>query len=119
MLYRLKRPRQRDEAHLAFIRTLPCLLTWRSPVEACHIRYGDMQWGKRPTGAGEKPSDVYVVPLHPDLHREQHDMNERLFWMKRGVDPIPLAMAFWVNSGDEATCNAIIETLVRSDEAMP
>src|SRR5690348_766156 len=68
-----KAPRQKIEEHLKFIRTLPCLITGARPVEAAHIRYADMRYGKRDTGMQEKPSDHWVVPLSPALHREQHD----------------------------------------------
>ncbi|MBN9317983.1 MAG: DUF968 domain-containing protein [Devosia sp.] len=97
---RQRKPRRHDEKHLRFIRQLPCLLTGRSPVEACHIRYADLEKGKQHTGKGERPDDEYVVPLHPDLHREQHSMNERSFWQKQGVDPVKVAKLLYAVSGN-------------------
>jgi hypothetical protein len=95
-----RRPRIRDDRHLEFIRTLPCLLTGRTPVEACHIRYGDLANGKPATGMGEKPDDEYVVPLHPDLHREQHSMSERVFWERQSVDPVKVSRLLYAVSGN-------------------
>lgn len=104
-----KQPRQHVETHLAFIRTLPCLITGVRGVEAAHIRYGDGQWGKRSTGMGEKPDDHWVVPLSPAMHREQHAFgNEALWWEKKGINPILVALALWRATGDEQAAENII-----------
>lgn len=103
-----KRPRQKIEAHLAFIRTLPCLITGKRPVEAAHIRYADMRYGKRDTGMAEKPSDQWVVPLAPEIHADQHKHNEQAWWTAKGIDPCVVAMALWRATGDEETCEQII-----------
>lgn len=104
-------PRQKIEAHLKFIRTLPCLVTGTRPVEAAHIRYADMCYGKRDTGMAEKPSDQWVVPLSPASHREQHAFGDELAWWKsKGIDPLFVAMALWRASGDEETCEQIIRS---------
>ena len=105
---RKKRPRQRAEDHLRFIRGLPCLITGKRPVEACHIRYADPKNGKREVGGGEKPDDKYTVPLCPEKHREQHDMNERDFWEAHGIDPVVVAQALWANSGDDEVGEQIL-----------
>jgi hypothetical protein len=104
-----KRPREHDDGHLRFIRTLPCLITGTRPVEACHIRYADPRYGKRETGMSEKPSDKYVVPLSPEKHREQHSMNEREFWEKHRIDPLAVATALWANTGDDEACEMILQ----------
>lgn len=104
-----KKPRQHEEAHLRFIRSLPCVITGSRHVEAAHIRYGNMQWGKRSTGMAEKPDDHWVVPLSPEMHREQHAFgNEELWWQAKGIDPILVAMALWRATGDEQAGENII-----------
>lgn len=93
-------PRKTDARHLAFIRMLPCLVTGRGPVEAAHVRYADLPKGKRYTGKGEKPDDRWAVPLHPEVHREQHSMSERAFWDKQGIDPCAVALQLFAVTGN-------------------
>jgi hypothetical protein len=110
-----KKPRQQIMAHLAFIRSLPCLVTGARDVEAAHIRYGNMRWGKRTTGMGEKPDDQWVVPLSQKMHREQHDFgDEELWWREKGIDPVLVAMAMWRATGDEQACESIIREARKS-----
>lgn len=104
-----KTPRVEDAKHLAFIRTLPCVITGTSPVEACHIRYADRQHGKRETGGAEKPSDCWVVPMCPQKHREQHSMNERAFWDRYGIDPLEVARQLFAATGDNEAGVEIID----------
>ena len=61
---------------------------------------GDRSVGKRSTGMGEKPSDIWMLPLCGVCHREQHTMSECLFWDKCGIDPHKKALALWVATGD-------------------
>ncbi len=110
------RGRQHDEKHLAFIRILPCLVTGsRYCVEAAHIRYSDSLWGKINPGIGRKPDDKWVVPLSAEMHRlgkeAQHNGNEREFWERHGIDPLPIARALWTVSGDYDEGLKIILTL--------
>lgn len=99
-MIRPKDPRQHDERHLAFIRRLPCLVTLTTPVEAAHIRFGRPEEGKRHVGMGEKPSDMWTVPLSQEMHRLQHSMNEEDFWSARAIDPIRVARALFDVTGD-------------------
>ena len=59
---------KRDEkpAYLDFIRSLPCIVTRRDPVEAAHVSYPEPRAGKLGRGKGAKESDCWAVPLHPD-----------------------------------------------------
>lgn len=100
------RGRQEDPEHLKFIRKLPCLVTGSmNNVEAAHIRYSDASWGKTNPGVGRKPDDKWVVPLSAAKHRldpdAQHNGDERGFWERNGIDPLPIARALWTISGDE------------------
>lgn len=103
-----KRPREKDGKHLDFIRGLPCVITGKRPVEAAHIRMGDPAYAKRETGMGERPSDCWVLPLHADLHREQHAGSERLFWARHGLDPMRIALALHHNTGDDEQAAVIL-----------
>lgn len=103
-----KRPRREDGKHLAWIRTLPCLVTGKRPVEAAHIRYADPVYGKRDVGKQEKPDDRWVVPLHPDMHREQHSGSEKAFWLKHGIDPCRAALALYAITGDDDQAQIIL-----------
>lgn len=102
-----KQPRVMDDAHLKWIRTLPCILTGRRPVDACHIRYSDPKFYKRETGRGEKPDDKWVVPMCRDMHDTQHSMNERAFWARHKIDPVAVAAALFLHSGNDAAAETI------------
>jgi hypothetical protein len=92
-----RQPRQRDDAHLAYIRQQRCCICGDNlTVQAAHLRVGSINDGKRDTGMGEKSSDKWVLPLCVTHHREQHRMNEREFWASYGIDPFALAMQYRV-----------------------
>lgn len=97
-----------DDAHLAFIRKLPSLISGQEGCEACHVRYGDPRHRKRRTGKGRKPDDAWTVPLTPDEHRVQHSMNEQAYWEKTGIDPLEIATRLYAVSGDVDAGRAII-----------
>lgn len=110
------RGRQHDDKHLAFIRTLPCVVSGvQVNVEAAHIRYSDAAWGKVNPGIGRRPDDRWTVPLCARIHRDdprlsQHSMNERSFWDSHFIDPLKLASALYEISGDyEAALQIILE----------
>lgn len=102
-------PRIKSEAHLAFVRTLPC--TWcgdDTSTEAAHVRFGDDRAAKRPTGKGEKPHDRWAIPLCGKCHREQHTMSERKWWDEKGIDPIFICLALWAESGNHQAGEIIV-----------
>lgn len=104
-----KRPRVKNEKHLEFIRSLPCLCCGNDiETEAAHIRAGNEFYGKRPTGGSEKPSDCWTIPLCGRCHREQHKMNERGYWGERNIDPFLVALSLYASSGDFVTGESII-----------
>ncbi len=97
----MRHPRVKLVPHLEFIRSLPCLTCGdNTSTEAAHIRMGDRSAGKRPTGMGEKPSDIWTVPLCGACHRYQHKSSEAAFWQELGIDPVKKALALWAASGD-------------------
>src|SRR5258706_548737 len=101
MTLRQRRPRERDEKHLAFVRTQPCCLPFcKREAEPAHLRMGNLAIGKEPTGGGERPSDCYVTPLCPYHHRVgidcQHNSNEKEWWERTGLNPWAIAASLWI-----------------------
>ena len=97
----IKRPRIKNEKYLDFIRDLPCVLTG-AQAEAAHVRSSSLIHGKRETGKGERPDDLWAIPLCPEKHRlgkdAQHTMNEMLFWASEGVpDPFVICALLYVH----------------------
>lgn len=115
---RIRRPRAKIDAYLIFIRKRPCIVTGHYGVEAAHIRYGELRYGKRNTGMGEKPDDRWVIPLSPDSHREQHSMNERRFWESKHIDPCLVAALLFSHfvlddeDGADAVCQSARNGLI-------
>lgn len=104
MTLRQREPRERDEKHLAFIRTQPCCLPFcKREAEPAHLRMDNLAIGKELTGKGEKPGDRYTVPLCPYHHRIgvdcQHNSNEREWWARTGLNPFQIAASLWIESG--------------------
>lgn len=106
---RQKNPRVKDRGHLAFIRSLPCLVSGRTDsIEAAHIRYADDAYAKRGSGMAQKPHDCWAVPLSADQHRRQHSMSEREFWIDAGIDPVLIAALLYCHSGDDNAARQVI-----------
>lgn len=97
-----KDPRQKDDAHLRFLRGLPCAVCGNNiETQAAHIRFSDAKYAKDNPGVGQKPHDFWCVPLCGKHHDEQHRAgNERSWWESKGIDPILLSMSLYVHSGD-------------------
>lgn len=92
-MLRQRQPRERNERHLDYIRSLPCCICKDDTgTEAAHIRTASLENGKLHTGMAEKPSDKWAVPLCNKHHREQHSISEMDFWTKYGIDPFMLAI---------------------------
>jgi len=86
----LKVRRSRDKEHLRFIATQSCTVCGRQPCEAHHIRFA------QPRALGRKVSDEFTVHLCRVHHRELHRQgDERKWWDKFNVDPMPIALRFW------------------------
>jgi hypothetical protein len=107
----IKTPRAHSAAHLDFIRQLPCIVCGNNIcTEAAHIRFSCIAANKRKTGMGEKPHDMWVLPVCGDHHRAQHGGNEFKFWQLMGIDPIFSAMALWINSGNHEAGEQIVSS---------
>ena len=106
---RQRQPRQRNEQHLRWLRTLECLVSGsRQGVEAAHVRFADPIFGKRPTGKGERPDARWALPLARDIHAAQHRSGEREWWARQGIDPLKVASELYQASGDTERAEAII-----------
>lgn len=109
-----KQARITDDAHLAYVRKLPSIISGLRGCEAAHIRYGDPAHRKAKTAKGRKPDDCYVVPLTPEEHRAQHAENEALWWAMQGIDPIDIALKLYQVTGDvEAGAEIVTKAQVR------
>jgi len=105
-----RQPRQHNEAHLNFIRGLPCIVCANNiETQAAHIRMADPRILKRQSGMQEKPDDIFTLPLCGEHHAMQHRMSEQKFWMWVGVDPILVALALWYSRGDQEKCEQILQ----------
>ena len=77
-------------AHRAWVRRHRCCVPGceRQPIECAHVRQsGD-------GGIGLKPSDCWTISLCVHHHQEQHQIGEREFERKHGVELIELADLF-------------------------
>jgi hypothetical protein len=82
--------RNRDQGHLRFISRQPCTVCGRQPCEAHHVRFA------QPSAVGRRVSDEFTVPLCRVHHRDLHRIgNERAWWDKLNIDPLPIALRFW------------------------
>ena len=92
-------PRIEDAGHLAYVRTLPCLVCGRpGPSDPAHLRSAARQYGKRQTGMGEKPDDKWTLPLCRRDHDDQHRHNELAWWAGKGIaDPFAVALAIYTS----------------------
>jgi len=63
---------KKDKNHLAKIRTMPCLICG-SESEPHHLR---ASWN---AGMGQKPADIFTVPLCRKHHMELHSHGEEIF----------------------------------------
>lgn len=78
-----------ERLYFEWVASLPCLVSHAYGVQVAHIRSADALWGKRLPGTGRKPLLPYVVPLAPDLHREQEAGNWS-FWERHGFPREPM-----------------------------
>ncbi len=104
-----RRPREKDDAHLSFLRGLPCVVCGDdTTTEAAHVRYADPRIAKPNSGLQAKPHDRFALPVCGRHHREQHTHKERAWWESKGIDPIFYALALYGCSGDHQTGSEII-----------
>lgn len=83
-----------DADYLKDIRRCPCLGCDNDPAgEAAHVRMSD---GPEKQGAmGKKPDDRWTVPLCHGCHMQQHQVGEKTFWERLGLNPIAACASLW------------------------
>jgi hypothetical protein len=82
--------RYRDKAHLRAVSRKACLICGKEPSDPHHLKFS------QPRAIGRKVSDEYVVPLCRSHHRQLHRSgNEKSWWDRMGIDPLPVAAALW------------------------
>ncbi len=99
--------RPRSEAHLRWLRTLPCIISG-SPdgVIVHHLMHGE------PSAAGARSGDCWAVPLLHSLHDAQYPgalhrlAREPDWWAARGINPVRIATRLW--------CISLVEGRVKA-----
>lgn len=87
--------RIRDQDHLRFVASQPCLICGRSPTQAHHLRFAQLR------SMGSKVSDEWTVPLCSLHHRALHDVGDEVaWWGEREIDPISEAEKLWKQNSD-------------------
>ena len=108
--------RRENPKHLAFLRTLPSVVSGVYGVEAAHIRMASPKHGKQSTGKGAKPDDRFCLPLTPAEHRAQHSMKELAWWQSQGInDPCQIALLLFAASGNEREALKVIMKVARGE----
>ncbi len=125
---RKKQPRRKEGSHLEFIRSLPCLICGADwDIHAAHLRAGSLEYGKRETGAGEKPDDSWTLPLCAEHHvfgpDAQHRSYEVEWWKRHGIDPFVTALALYrasrIDDRDAALLVIEMARTANTDPASP
>jgi hypothetical protein len=89
--------RLRDKDHRKFVSTQPCLVCGRIPVDPHHLKFA------QPRAMSRKVSDEFTVPVCRMHHRELHTHgDERLWWKRLNIDPLPIALRLWKQSRIES-----------------
>jgi ERF superfamily len=91
--------RLRDKDHRKFVSLQPCVVCGRTPADPHHLRFA------QPRAMSRKVSDEFTVPVCRIHHRELHTHgDERLWWKRLDINPLPIALRLWKRSRtDSAT----------------
>lgn len=81
-----KRKRWSSKNHLAYVRSLPCLVC-ASPsgsADPHHVQFAEEK------SLGTKVGDQFTVPLCRPCHNELHQsgIREHLWWSLKGIEPL-------------------------------
>jgi DNA recombination protein Rad52 len=110
--------RHRSKEHLRFVAQHSCLICGRAPTHAHHLRFAQSR------GLSLKVSDEFTVPLCAIHHSENHTTgDERGWWQKHNLDPLPIARRLWEESCSplpaENPTNRDAKQIIESDEKEP
>jgi hypothetical protein len=76
----------------------PCLVCGRTPADPHHLRFA------QPRAMSRKVSDEFTVPVCRMHHRELHTHgDERLWWKRLNIDPLPIALRLWKQGQTDPT----------------
>lgn len=75
-----------EKRYFGWVAQLPCVVSLRKPVQVAHIRHPDAWFDKPLAGTGRKPKIPYVLPLTPEMHREQEASGAQ-WWANNGFNP--------------------------------
>jgi hypothetical protein len=90
--------RLRDKEHRKFVAMQPCLVCGRTPADPHHLRFA------QPRAMSRKVSDEFTVPVCRLHHRELHTHgDEKLFWKRINIDPLPIALKLWKQGRPDRT----------------
>ncbi len=85
--------RLRDNDHLRFVASKPCLICDRRPSHAHHIRHA------QPRALARKVSDEWTVPVCFLHHRALHAAgSEKDWWQSQQIEPLEVAQQLWAES---------------------
>lgn len=96
---------KKNSSYLAFLHSLPCVVTGKYEVQAAHLSFANPRLGHYGRGKGRKAPDRWALPLSGEEHRRQHSMNEEAYWKSVGIRPHLLALiifGLWADLGDDA-----------------
>lgn len=92
---------RRSPAHRAWVRGHACAVCGTfTAIECAHVRTGT------DGGVGVKPSDAWTISLCRDHHAEQHQIGERAFEQRHGINMKALAAEFAAKSPHKAKLEA-------------
>jgi hypothetical protein len=124
MAYQLKKPDlqpvpktrpAKRSSYLAWLHTLPCVVTGRNDIQAAHVSFQNTWHGHYGRARGTKAPDRFALPLCVSEHARQHSMNEAEYWRQIEINPHELAntlFGLWSDYDEyEATTRATARIL--------
>jgi hypothetical protein len=85
--------RERNRKHLAYVGSLPSIVSGRMPCVVHHLTIA------QPKARSLKAGDQWTVPLTNDEHLALHAAgNERRWWESQSINPMPIAQELWEQS---------------------
>jgi len=98
----------KNKDYLAFLHSLPCVVTGVTGIQAAHLSMAAPEYGHWGRGKGSKAPDRWALPLSPEEHARQHDMGEERYWSGRNPHVLALTIfGLWSDLGDDAQPFAI------------
>lgn len=79
---------RKDSGYLAWLHSVPCIVTGTLPVEAAHLSTAHAKYGHMGRGKGQKSNDRWALPLSPEEHRLQHHLGEKAYWFRFDRDGV-------------------------------